>query len=170
MCAPGRHSRSSWSAQAHRYELEVDALTPNDNNVAERQGFEDAPALVDIPALAKRLSVPERHVRRLVAENRIPYLKWGHLVRFDPRQIEAWLEAARVPASPTLSLRKGRPHRGRVAPERPLKAVGENGKESGEAVVDEVAAGIGQLVEEHGGWTRRRRMRTRNMSGTRLGR
>lgn len=70
-------------------------MTPNDNNVAERQGFEDAPALVDIPALAKRLSVPERHVRRLVAENRIPYLKWGHLVRFDPRQIEAWLEAAR---------------------------------------------------------------------------
>jgi excisionase family DNA binding protein len=124
-------------------------LTPNDNNVAGRQGFENAPPLVDIPALAKRLSVPERHVRRLVAENRIPYLKWGHLVRFDPRQIEAWLEGARVPASPALALGKGRPRRGRVAPKRPLKAVGDNCEGSGEAVVDEVDAGIGHLVEEH---------------------
>lgn len=124
-------------------------MTPNDNNVAGRQGFEDAPPLVDIPALAKRLSVPERHVRRLVAENRIPYLKWGHLVRFDPREIEAWLEAARVPTSPALSLQKGRPRQGRVAPERPLKAIKENGEGSRETVVDDVAAGIGHLVEEH---------------------
>jgi len=54
-------------------------------------------ALIDLPAVAERLGVNERHVRRLVAERRIPFLKWGHLLRFDPDEINAWLEAARVP-------------------------------------------------------------------------
>lgn len=52
--------------------------------------------LIDLPALADRLGVSERHVRRLVFERRIPYIKWGHLLRFDPDAIEAWLAAARV--------------------------------------------------------------------------
>ncbi len=51
--------------------------------------------LMDLPAVAERLGVNHRHVRRLVAERRIPYLKWGHLLRFDPVAIEAWLDAAR---------------------------------------------------------------------------
>jgi excisionase family DNA binding protein len=51
--------------------------------------------LLDLPAVAKRLGVNERHVRRLVAERRIPYLKWGRLLRFDPVEIEAWLDDAR---------------------------------------------------------------------------
>ncbi len=51
--------------------------------------------LMDIEAVARRLGVPVRHVRRLVAERRIPYLKWGHLLRFDPAEIEAWLDRAR---------------------------------------------------------------------------
>jgi excisionase family DNA binding protein len=54
-------------------------------------------ALVDLPAVAQRLGVNERHVRRLVAERRIPFLKWGHLLRFDPAEIDRWLERARVP-------------------------------------------------------------------------
>jgi excisionase family DNA binding protein len=33
-----------------------------------------------------------RHVRRLVAERRIPFLKWGNLLRFDPHEIAAWLD------------------------------------------------------------------------------
>ncbi len=51
--------------------------------------------LMDIKAVARRLGVPVRHVRRLVAERRIPFLKWGHLLRFDPAEIEAWLDQAR---------------------------------------------------------------------------
>jgi excisionase family DNA binding protein len=51
--------------------------------------------LLDLPAVAERLNVNQRHVRRLVAERRIPYLKWGHLLRFDPAEIEAWLDRAR---------------------------------------------------------------------------
>ena len=51
--------------------------------------------LMDLPALAARLGVNQRHVRRLVAERRIPFLKWGHLLRFDPAEIDAWLDRAR---------------------------------------------------------------------------
>ena len=51
--------------------------------------------LMDLPAVARRLGVNQRHVRRLVGERRIPYLKWGHLLRFDPVAIDEWLQQAR---------------------------------------------------------------------------
>lgn len=56
-------------------------------------------ALMDIGSVAVRLGVTVRHVRRLVAERRIPHLKWGHLLRFDPAEVEEWLEEARIAAS-----------------------------------------------------------------------
>lgn len=49
------------------------------------------PALVTIDDVAERLGVSVRHVRRLVFERRIPYVKWGHLLRFDLDDIKAWL-------------------------------------------------------------------------------
>lgn len=55
-------------------------------------------SLMDLPAVAERLGVNHRHVRRLVAERRIPYLKWSHLLRFDPDEIDQWLTENRVPA------------------------------------------------------------------------
>ena len=51
--------------------------------------------LMDLPAVAERLGVNHRHIRRLVAERRIPHLKWSHLLRFDPDEIDAWLREAR---------------------------------------------------------------------------
>jgi hypothetical protein len=33
-----------------------------------------------------------------VSERRIPFIKWGRLLRFDPAEIEAWLDEARRPA------------------------------------------------------------------------
>jgi excisionase family DNA binding protein len=51
--------------------------------------------LLDLPAVAIRLGVGERHVRRLVAERRIPFVKWGHLLRFDQEDVEAWIDAHR---------------------------------------------------------------------------
>lgn len=59
-----------------------------------RTPTDDCP-LLDLLGVAERLNVNQRHVRRLVAERRIPYLKWGHLLRFDPIEIEAWLDRAR---------------------------------------------------------------------------
>ncbi|MGQ0830048.1 MAG: helix-turn-helix domain-containing protein [Microthrixaceae bacterium] len=61
------------------------------------RGEEPVSRLVGLPQVADRLGVNERHVRRLVAERRIPFVKWGHLLRFDPVELEAWIEAARRP-------------------------------------------------------------------------
>ncbi|HEX4491902.1 MAG TPA: helix-turn-helix domain-containing protein [Acidimicrobiia bacterium] len=57
------------------------------------------PNLVDIDTLAAHLGVSVRHVRRLVAERRIPFVKWGHLLRFDPIAIATWLDEQRVEAA-----------------------------------------------------------------------
>lgn len=48
--------------------------------------------LLDITGLAQHLGVNVRHVRRLVAERRIPFIKWGHLIRFDPTQVAEWID------------------------------------------------------------------------------
>jgi excisionase family DNA binding protein len=57
------------------------------------------PTLLDINQLAEHLGVTVRHVRRLVAERRIPYVKWGHLLRFDPTAIAGWLDQQRIEPS-----------------------------------------------------------------------
>jgi len=62
--------------------------------MATRTPTDTAP-LIDLPAVAERLGVNQRHVRRLVAERRVPFLKWGHLLGFDPVEVEAWLDRAR---------------------------------------------------------------------------
>lgn len=54
-----------------------------------------ATPLLDLPAVAERLSVNHRYVRRLVSERRIPFIKLGHLLRFDPVEVEDWLDRAR---------------------------------------------------------------------------
>jgi excisionase family DNA binding protein len=51
--------------------------------------------LMTIAEVAEALGVNVRHVRRLVHEKRIPYIKWGHLLRFDPTDIAAWVDAYR---------------------------------------------------------------------------
>jgi len=51
------------------------------------------PSLLDLDGVAARLNLSTRHVRRLVAERRIPFLKVGSLLRFDPEQIELWLRS-----------------------------------------------------------------------------
>ena len=52
--------------------------------------------LLDIEGVAERCGVRVRFIRRLVAERRIPYIKLGHLLRFDPDEITAWLDSQRV--------------------------------------------------------------------------
>ena len=54
------------------------------------------PQLLTIDQLAERLGVSVRHVRRLVAERRVPYIKVGKFVRFDPAEIAGWLDRRRA--------------------------------------------------------------------------
>lgn len=53
------------------------------------------PRLLDVTAVAEFLGVNTRHIRRLVLERRIPFIKWGHLVRFDPVEIRKWIDQCR---------------------------------------------------------------------------
>ena len=57
------------------------------------------PKLLSIDELAERLGVTHRHVRRLVAERRVPFLRVGRFIRFDPAAIVEWLDAANQPGS-----------------------------------------------------------------------
>jgi excisionase family DNA binding protein len=54
------------------------------------------PNLLDIDQLARHLGTSHRHIRRLIAEKRIPYVKVGRLIRFDPAEIGTWLNESRV--------------------------------------------------------------------------
>lgn len=68
-------------------------------------------SLRDISAIAALLGVEVRHVRRLVHERRIPFVKWGHLLRFDPADIDAWVDSHRhgervTPPVPLASRRR----------------------------------------------------------------
>jgi excisionase family DNA binding protein len=51
--------------------------------------------LLDIAGVAERLGVSIRHIRRLVAERRIPFIKWGSKFHFDPVEIDAWVDSHR---------------------------------------------------------------------------
>ena len=68
-------------------------MRPNQQSTAGTE----LPKLLDITSLAEHLGVNPRHIRRLVAERRIPFIKWGHLIRFDPKEVAGWLNQARRP-------------------------------------------------------------------------
>jgi excisionase family DNA binding protein len=60
------------------------------------------PVLVDIQAVARSLGISMRQVRRFVAEGQIPFVRVGHLIRFDPDELNDWINARR--AGPTRPL------------------------------------------------------------------
>jgi excisionase family DNA binding protein len=51
--------------------------------------------LLSIDDVAEQLGVNVRHVRRLVQERRLPFIKWGRLLRFDPDDIACFVEEHR---------------------------------------------------------------------------
>ena len=57
------------------------------------------PQLLTMDQLAQRLGVTHRHIRRLVDERRVPFLRVGRFIRFDAAEISAWLERSRVAVS-----------------------------------------------------------------------
>jgi excisionase family DNA binding protein len=64
--------------------------------------------LIDSEALASLLGVEIVFVRRLVAERRIPFLKIGKFVRFDPDEVAMWIDDQRIAAVRAAPRRSGR--------------------------------------------------------------
>ena len=56
------------------------------------QSQADPPAWLTIAQLADMVQITERHVRRLVAEDRIPVTRVGRRLRFNRARIQAWLD------------------------------------------------------------------------------
>ena len=64
--------------------------------------------LVDINRAAEHLSTSPRHLRRLVAERRIPFVRLGgRKVRFDTAELDRWVDAQRVPPVDDFHFPKG---------------------------------------------------------------
>ena len=56
----------------------------------------NAQPLLDIEQVAERLNVSPRFIRRLIAQRRIDYLKIGRFIRFQPDELDSWIEDQRV--------------------------------------------------------------------------
>ena len=61
-------------------------------------GPSDGPPGLGPHHVTVNLSVSVRYVRRIVAERRIPYVKVGHLIRFQRDEVQRWVDANRVDA------------------------------------------------------------------------
>ena len=66
------------------------------NGKGADDGHTGLPHLIDVATLAEHLGLTERTIRRKVADGEIPHYKLGNSIRFDPVEIEAWLQACRV--------------------------------------------------------------------------
>ena len=71
---------------------------PHHTSPAEEEALPASRVLIDVAALAELLGVTQRFVRRLIAEDRVPFLKIGKFVRFDPREIDQWINDTRHPS------------------------------------------------------------------------
>ena len=52
--------------------------------------------MMNTKELAEFLSLSEDHIRRLVSQRSIPFVRMGRAVRYDPCDIEKWLSTKRV--------------------------------------------------------------------------
>jgi excisionase family DNA binding protein len=68
--------------------------------VAPEIRFDTGPRLISLRELCEWLSITERHARKLIERDAIPYRKVGHLLRFSVTEIEQWsIPPPRKPAS-----------------------------------------------------------------------
>jgi excisionase family DNA binding protein len=85
-------ARRSWDSnaadQAESNGLQRNGLAPGPNQHC-------LPTLLDIENLARSLGISMRQVRRFVADGSIPFIRIGHLIRFDPEEIKQWIEGRR---------------------------------------------------------------------------
>lgn len=65
----------------------------------------DANNLLSKPQLAQKLNCNISAINFWLHKKRIPYKKVGRLVRFDPKEIEAWIQKRSVPEKSNLAKR-----------------------------------------------------------------
>jgi excisionase family DNA binding protein len=53
------------------------------------------PTLVDIETVSRSFGISMRQVRRFVAEGTMPFVRVGHLIRFDTAELNKWIDARR---------------------------------------------------------------------------
>jgi excisionase family DNA binding protein len=56
---------------------------------------EALPTLIDIETVSRSLGISMRQVRRFIAEGTMPFVRVGHLIRFDPDELNDWIDARR---------------------------------------------------------------------------
>ena len=54
------------------------------------------PTLVDIQTVSDSFGISLRQVRRFVADGTIPFVRVGHLIRFDTDELNEWIDARRT--------------------------------------------------------------------------
>jgi excisionase family DNA binding protein len=67
---------------------------------ADRDGevvpqLDGLPRLVDIQTVSRSFGISMRQIRRFVAEGTMPFVRVGHLIRFDPDELKRWIDARR---------------------------------------------------------------------------
>ncbi len=65
--------------------------------IGERSEY---PSLIDAKAASQILGVPYTWVLAQAREGRIPHHRLGHYVRFNPKDLERWLEDTRIVPDP----------------------------------------------------------------------
>jgi hypothetical protein len=68
-----------------------------------RRGIIDVLRVEDVELRDLAGTVTGVGLRRLVTERRVPFLRVGRFIRFDPREIALWLRSQRVPTSENLA-------------------------------------------------------------------
>jgi excisionase family DNA binding protein len=70
--------------------------SPQKGSNPRRRGAGPRVPLLGIDDVAQWLGVEVGFVRRLIAQRRIPFVKIGRYVRFDPEDVSAWIDGRRV--------------------------------------------------------------------------
>jgi excisionase family DNA binding protein len=89
------HSREYYAARAELHEHQELTNRPRhmDSGLSQTSIFDNGIVKLvwNVEDVARELECSVRHVRKLVSENKIPYLKIGRLVRFSPLRVREWL-------------------------------------------------------------------------------
>jgi len=93
-----RQKRAYFMHETQHQKAEPRANTPLRTKETLRRTPQDPASLIDIAELSKRLGIPRNTLYDWVAFGRIPYLKLGKLIRFEPKAIEDWIALHRAPS------------------------------------------------------------------------